>query len=67
MFFEPGVGHVVELARLALPSAEVGDWSSGANRPLYRVSYTPVTGFVHGKKSSTSYGVRTHASFETGA
>ena len=29
MFFEPGVGHVVELARLALPSAEVGDWSSG--------------------------------------
>ena len=29
MFFEPGVGHVVELARLAFPSAEVGDWSSG--------------------------------------
>ena len=23
------MGHVVELARLALPSAEVGDWSSG--------------------------------------
>jgi hypothetical protein len=38
-----------------------------ANRPLYRVSYTPETGCVKGKKSTTSYGVRTHASFETGA
>ena len=37
-----------------------------ANRPLYRVSYTPFSVKLSGK-NSTFYGVRTHASFETDA
>ena len=65
----PGKGHKSRLGgagfrSLCLPIA---------NRPLYRVSYTPVTdGYgallrLSHKKLNTSYGVRTHASCETGA